>query len=447
MRPARRTVRTLLAAAVAGTVVATLAPATPAAAVSVTVDKRFFGLHDSDATSWPALSVGSVRLWDAGVSWRDIETAPGVYDFSRLDAQVARANAAGAEVTLVLGLTPNFYASSGVGTEAGKTSMPTNVSAWTNYVRAVVSRYGATSAAPRRIAAYQVWNEANVTGYWTGTPQQMAHLTALTYMTVKSVDRGALVVSPAFASRIGEQIRGITRFAFAWSDGKPAWRWTDVMSLNLYPLDKYGTTVGTPEKSMELLKQARKILGYGGLPSTFPIWNTEINYGMPTGSAGGTGALAIPQQRQAAYVLRTLLLNAANRIRRVDWYAYDLRYLANGRTLGNTRLVDPANTTNGQVTLAGKAFNLAQRWLLGGRLTGASKTALPCAKDRAGTYTCVISYRGGVRRVYWNPTKRVSVTTARSATYKVGVYGVRAKIKGGSTLRVDYRPVMVRSKG
>lgn len=440
MRTARRTVRTLLAAAVAGAVGATLAPATPAAAVSVTVDKRFFGLHDTDASSWPALSVGSIRLWDAGVSWRDIETSPGVYDFSRLDAQVARANAAGAEVTLVLGMTPDFYATAG----GGKTSMPSDA-AWTSYVHAVVTRYGASAASPRRISAYQVWNEANVTGYWTGTPQQMAHLTALTYATVKAVDKGALVVSPAFASRIGEQIKGITRFAFAWSDGKPAWRWTDVISLNLYPLDKYGTRVGTPEKSMELLQKARRILGFGGLPATFPIWNTEINYGMPTGSAGGTGALAIPAQLQASYVLRTLLLNAANKVRRVDWYAYDLQYLANGRTLGNTRLIDPADTTNGQVTLAGKAFNLAQAWLLGGRLKGASRTAKPCATNSAGTYTCVIAYPGGVRRVYWNPTKKVTVTTVRSATFKVGVYGARTKIKGGSRLKVDYRPVMVRS--
>ena len=44
-----------------------------------------------------------------------------------------------------------------------------------------------------------------------------------------------------------------------------------------------------------------------------------------------------------------------------------------------------------------------------------------------------IAYKRGVRRVYWNPTKRVTVTTARSATYKVGVYGTRTKLKGGST--------------
>ena len=206
MRTPRRTARTLLAAAVAGAVVATLSPAVPAAAVNAKVDKRFFGVHDADPTSWPRLSVGSLRLWDAGVTWRDIETSPGVFDFGRLDAQVARANAAGAEVTLVLGMTPDFYAT----TPAGRTSMPTSLDAWARYVRAVVTRYGATATGPRRIAAYQVWNEANVTGYWTGTPQQMAR-SARSSTAQSSRSTGCSRVSPAYASRIGEQIRGVTR--------------------------------------------------------------------------------------------------------------------------------------------------------------------------------------------------------------------------------------------
>ncbi len=34
-------------------------------------------MHDGDAVSFPAAPVGAVRLWDSGVSWREIETAPG----------------------------------------------------------------------------------------------------------------------------------------------------------------------------------------------------------------------------------------------------------------------------------------------------------------------------------------------------------------------------------
>ena len=105
----------------------------------------------------------------------------------------------------------------------------------------------------RGIHAYQVWNEANVVNFWTGTTLQMAQLTKATRNAVKAQDKDAIVVGPAFAARIGEQIRGITRFAFARVNGVPAWKFADVISLNLYPLPKYGTKLGTPEYSMTLL--------------------------------------------------------------------------------------------------------------------------------------------------------------------------------------------------
>jgi hypothetical protein len=444
MRLYRRSTRTLLGAALAGGLVATVLTVAPAGQVSAAtavapIDKRLFGIHDSDPTSWPGSTPGSLRLWDSGVAWRDIETAPGVYDFSRLDADVRAAHAAGAEVTLVLGRTPDFYAPAG----GDQTSNPTSLPAWDAYVRALVTRYSASAWGYRGIAAYQVWNEANVTGYWTGTPQQMAVLTEHTYQVVKSVDRGALVVSPAFASRIAEQIRGIKRFAFAWTDGKPAWRYTDAISLNLYPLDAYAGVPGTPEKSMSLLAKARTLLGYGGVPATFPIWNTEINYGMPTGVNGGKGAVAISSQLQMAYVVRTYLLNAANGIRRVDWYAYDLRYLPNGRTLGNVRLSDPANGVT--ISSAGRAYRLAEKWMVGARLVPTRKGGKPCAKDASGTYTCLLTYAGGVRRVYWNPTRKARVATAKGARYKVGVNGLRVRIKRGSSITVNQQPVMVPS--
>jgi hypothetical protein len=435
MRQGQRTVHSLLAAVMAGALLVTLGPAAPAGATSYTVDKRFFGVHKLNTTSWPVVTPGSIRLWDAGVTWRDIETSPGVYDFTRLDALVHAANAHRAEVTLVLGLTPDFYAPPG----GGATSMPVDPAVWTNYVRALVTRYSpANWGGVRGIAAYQVWNEANVVNFWTGTPLQMAQLTKAAWNTVKSVDRGALVLSPAYASRISEQIKGIKRFAFAWVDGVPAWKYTDAISLNLYPLEKYGTTLGTPEKSMALLAQARTLLGYGGVPASKPIWNTEINYGMKS-----VGSRPISAEAQAAYVLRTFLLNAANGVQRVDWYAWDMGYLPNGTTLGNTRLTDPANGTT--PTLAGKAFGLAQSWLLKGTLVGATSSAKPCAKDRAGTYTCVIRYNRGFKRVYWNPTKKVTVLAAKGATYKVGIYGVRKAVKSRAKVTVDYRPVLVRS--
>lgn len=437
MRSDRRTppAARVLAVLVAAFLTTALLPAVPAAAEKVRVDKRFFGVHDASLSSVTTGVAGSIRLWDAGVTWRDIETSPGVYNFARLDAIVAAARARNVEVTLVLGMTPDFY--------GGATAFPTDPGAWTRYVTALAQRYRNVSG-HRGIAAYQVWNEANVKNFWTGTPLQMAQLTKATWHAVKAVDKGALVVAPAMAARIGEQARGIGFFYFARISGIPIWRFVDVISLNLYPLDRYLRGVGTPEISMELLAKARKSMRLRGVPQTKPIWNTEVNYGMRTGDFGGTRAVAISPERQAAYVLRTYLLNAAAGVQRVHWYTWNMGFLPSGGTLGNTLMTNPADGQT--LTVAGRAFGLAQRWLLGGKLVGESKSKRPCAQDRRGTYTCVITYRGGVRRVYWNPTKKVTVKTADKSTYQTGVYGKRTAVKAGATIRVDYRPVMVRSK-
>jgi len=47
------------------------------------IGPEYFGMHDSDPVgdSWPAASVGSLRVWDSGVAWNQVETAPGSYDF------------------------------------------------------------------------------------------------------------------------------------------------------------------------------------------------------------------------------------------------------------------------------------------------------------------------------------------------------------------------------
>lgn len=440
MHPARRTpALPVLAALSTLALAAALVPASPAAAASVRVDPRLFGVHDSGLSSVSGGTVGSLRLWDSGTTWRDIERSPGVYDFARLDAIVTAAQARAVEVTLVLGMTPEFYAT-GTG---GATSNPSDLGAVTRYVTALAQRYRSFNG-KRGIHAYQVWNEANVKNFWTGTPVQMAQLTKTTWNAVKAVDKDALVIGPAFAARIAEQTRGIGFFYYIKINGVAVWRYMNAISLNLYPLDRYGTRLGLPETSMTLLAKAREQMRLRGVPASKPIWNTEVNYGMRTGTFGGTAAVPIAPARQAAYVARTYLLNASRRVQRVHWYTWNLGRLAGGGTIGNTLLTDPSDGTTR--TLAGNAYVLVRGWMLGGTLVGTSAGAQPCAKDSRGTYTCIITYRSGVKRVYWNPSRTVKVRAARSATFKVGVYGKRTAVKGGASVTVDYRPVMVRSK-
>ena len=178
---------------------------------------------------------------------RDRDAAKGSFDYSLLDRQVAAARANGARPLLVLGMTPEFHAKrrndSGLYGD-GSVSAP-KMWAWKRYVRNVVTRYSGKMD-------YQVWNEANVSGFWSGTHAQMATLTKVTSKIVNANDRKAKVVAPALATRLTGQRKWLRDFYASGPAASRVASWVDVVSLNLYPLPKQG-----PEHSMTLLEAAR----------------------------------------------------------------------------------------------------------------------------------------------------------------------------------------------
>src|SRR4051794_24695466 len=63
--------------------VARTSGAAKAKPIKVRVDHRLFGLHDANLTSLHLPTTGSIRLWDAGVTWQAMQPNPGQIDFSR----------------------------------------------------------------------------------------------------------------------------------------------------------------------------------------------------------------------------------------------------------------------------------------------------------------------------------------------------------------------------
>lgn len=412
MTHTHRVGRRLLAVGTAVGLGLTFLPAQPVAAAA-RVPAPFFGMHDLNPATWPNTQVGAIRLWDSGVTWREIETQPGVFDFSRLDSQIDTARANGAHVLVVLGQTPRFHSTrpGRLGSYGlGAADMPKRW-AWKRYVAKVVQRYKG------RGVDYQVWNEANVSGYWRGTATQMAKLTKWTSQVVNNNDAAAKVVAPALATRLTSQRQWLRTYYAQRVGGKKVSAYVNVVSLNLYPLPK-----DPPEKSMTLLSASRTMLRAAGVRK--PIWNTEINYGL----LGGGTASNISRAKEAAYVGRTFVLNAANKVKRVYWYAWDLQKLA------NTQLTFDGESK----TRAGVAYEVVRGWLLGTRARG-------CDRDRRGTYTCTFTYGSGVKRIYWNPSRKVTVRAVGSATRWVGLQGASHPITGGEALGVGKAPIMVRS--
>jgi hypothetical protein len=427
-RPRRSVLVTWLVTAL-GVPLGAFVPA--AEANNVHVAHTLFGIHDPSLLSHSHIHDGSVRLWDVGVQWRDIEKTPGVYDWTRLDQIVTSAQAAHEDVTMVVAMTPSFYA-------AMPTDPPRNVSHYRDFVSALMHRYKKFNG-QRGISSYQVWNESNIGTFWTGTKRQMAVLSKTVRDVRNRVDPKATVVSPSMVTRLSYQLDYLKKYYGMKLNGTPVWKFYDTLGFSLYPLPTYHGRPAGPEDSMRLFRQVKSRLHKDHVPGSMPIWNTEVNYGLQTGSLGGTHATPISDAKQASYVARTYLLNAAAGIKRVFWYRYDWGLLPGGGTLGNTLLNVPGDPTT--VTPAGQAYALVQKWMHG-TLVG-SGSARPCAKDRHGTYTCVVKDSSGTRRVYWNPTRKATVRLAANARHVQGILGAVSTVKPGSKLSVTYRPVMV----
>jgi hypothetical protein len=273
----------------------------------------------------------------------------------------------------------------------------------------VVQRYGSSNV------SYQVWNEANVSGFWSGSQAEMARLTKATYDVMRAVRPGARLVAPAFVTRSAAQRRALANFYAQRPDGRPVGGLVDVVSLQLYP-----TPSGTPESSMQVLAADRRILARHGVNK--PIWNTEINYGLT-----GRPVRAKSSGVQRAYVARTYLLNAASRIQRVYWYAWD------SGTITNTRMT----YSSGAVGPGGVALRVVRSWMSGQRMHS-------CERLKGGTYLCTLTSAGSVRRVFWNPVRTTTVGLPAGARTMSRLDGSRSSVTG-NRLRVTSTPIMVES--
>lgn len=415
----RRRARTALASLTAVLVALLLVVPATGAAAAPKVRRSYFGMHDGrladipDRTADPA--VGSLRLWDTFTMWRQIETRDGHFKFARVDAFVAAAERGGDKAMLVLGQTPRFHARHPHAPGfygAGASSMP-RLAAWRRYVGKVAKRYRST-------IEYQIWNEPNVDGFWRGSPAQMALLTRIATQKIRSIAPRATIVSPPMPLRLKSQRKWFVKYWSQRTGGRRVGSYVDVASVNPYPM-----AAQRPEQSLGLTRWAKRTLS--GLGVRKPLWVTEINYGM----GSGTAPLKIRRSVQAAYVVRTHLLQAAAGVKRVYWYRWDMR------GWGGVYLTRPDLTTP---TQAGVAYRVVRGWLVGARLRG-------CSVSRGGVHTCTLARDSRVQRVYWKPTGgSTRLKVVGSATTLVTQLGEEKALRGGQRITVTRLPVLVRSR-
>lgn len=232
--------------------------AAPAAA-SAFIDDTTFGLHVPGIADGaiPSVRYGTVRLWDSGVAWGQVEQSRGRYWWPGLDRAVGNANAQGAEILYVLGSTPTWAASNrtqGTYPNRGAASNPRRMADWKSWVTAVVQRHG------NSIDAYQIWNEANLPTFWQGTPAQMAQLTLVATRIIRRLDPTAKVVAASSTVRLSSAFnRFFPRYLAELR--KRGW------PVDVFAIHTYGPSTASPGLRATYVAKARKArFGRRGLP-------------------------------------------------------------------------------------------------------------------------------------------------------------------------------------
>ncbi len=269
----------------------------PAASSGVPVPGDAFGIHAPVDWGKPGVGASWVRLWDAGVSWAQMEPTQGNIDFTKLRASIESAESYGARVLYVLGDTPGWAN----GGRAGSFAPTTNDSAL-DFIRALKDEFGS------RIGAYEVWNEGNLPSYWIGSQSQLAKLTK----GMKDVLGGTSMLlaastgtraTHAFVTNYGDYLDELS--ALGWP--------VDGYTVHSYPVASAG-----PVERVSELGKFKTMLALRGAPVK-PIWDTELNYGL----AGlGQPVRPIDDATGAAYIAQSFIQSIQYGIDVTYWYLW-----------------------------------------------------------------------------------------------------------------------------
>ncbi len=421
----------------------------PSGGKGTTVSAGFSGMHiNQPNTPWPSVPVGSVRLWDSGTGWAQIETASATYDWSVLDARVNEASAAGADVLYDFARTPpwaqcaptNKSCGSGVtvtcsyndgSSGPGQCYPPNDLSVdgsgsnqhWINWVTAVVTRYRT------RIKFYEIWNEPDMPAMWQGTNPQLIRMeqdarcivigtgcNSRSHYTQTAIDPTALITTPAFTSTSGLVV-GKAASAFLQAGGGA---YADVIAFHGYlgqdkPAESVLNTIATLQNGLVAAGQQSK-----------PVFDTE----------GSWGSLAwiTDAGEQQAWLARYMILQQSAGVQRFYWYSWDS---------GAAALWSRANG----ISAAGTAHGQVSDWLTGATLL------TPCTN--VGTvWTCSYTKPGGYRSMtVWDAAQTCSAGVCTKSKFAVPVgYTYWQDLDGNknhittSAIAIGARPILLENQ-
>lgn len=367
---------------------------------SAVIPANFFGMHINKwgtYNTWPSsMQFGIVRLWDTGTRWKDIEPTQGNWDWVRFDYYVNTAVQNNEEIIYTMGITPHWASARPADPDEGGTAEPTDINTWRNYVRTVATRYKG------KIKYWEIWNEVNYGGFYTGSTEKMVELTQTARDELKAVDSSNVILGPNF-----------TDTGFAMLDEyliKGGGQYVDIITYHAY-------STFTPEYKNAYFAGIKNIMKNNSV-DTKPLWNTEgASYGTSPTSDQAVGSVA-----------RNYILQWAWGVSNFNWYGWDI-------DLGNP-LSQPGYLTT---TPAGVAYQQTVAWLQGAQMVSKHHDTTTDT-----WYVKIQRANGYTGYIVWNATgsNTFTIPTEWNVTTKRDLAGGSTAI-GGSTIQIGLVPLLL----
>jgi hypothetical protein len=393
------------------------------------IQPTYFGMGAASANDLPKVSYGV--LSHPAVAWTEIEGAGrGIYTFKNIDAFVRNApkdSNGVALIDIVFGWTPGWALAdqstcmNGTHGTVICTAPPDDIQDWIDFITEVVNHYNGVTAP--HVKYYEIWNEMSNTRFWTGTPTEMLALAQAAYPILKK-DPYSQVLTPSVVWKAG--VTYMTKYLQAGG-----YLYADGLTFHGYPSQTgpgYTVPVPMPESSLStnapivtMITTFRGIADTNGLLGK-PIATTEGGW--------GTNGVSDPDM-QAAWITHYEILQAGvaatNNVMFQTWYEW-------GNAPSGT-----IETSTGQPTPAGLAYNVVLGWL-----AGTSPSACTVNGD---IYTCQIAFG---KQIVWDASQSCSngvCTTApfhpaRSYLIQESITGQKQPITN-STVNLGIKPLLL----
>jgi hypothetical protein len=237
---------------------------------------------------------GSGAQWvRVDINWESIQYLGSTsYNWTPFDNVVNTARARGLNVLGTILFTPPWARPAGT---AG-TTPPTNLSDYQTFTRAAVQHYG-----PLGVHAWEIWNEPNISAFWTPGPDpaKYTQMLKLSYTAIKQLDPSATVISAglspygSYGNVDAQHMNPINFLQNMYANGAAAS--LDAVGWHPYNfpygLSFYGWSAWS--QMTDTSPSARSVM-VGAGDGAKQIWTTE--FGWPTGSS--TSAVSESVQAQ-----------------------------------------------------------------------------------------------------------------------------------------------------